>query len=177
MTEVLLVRHAQARVNKGDLAFGNKLSPLTEKGIGQAKELGLEFEEGYGIIPSEYDLPVLASDYTRPQQTAEVAGFRIIHTNSLIDESDVEQEIRAGIDVKAKHVTERWSPDEVRERAVRFIELVRSGDLTYQIYFTHGMFTAAVLLELDQPQGKLAHLFDNKRGFIPLQAAITKVTL
>ena len=83
----------------------------------------------------------------------------------------------SGVDVIAKHRAERWAPEESRERARRFIELVRTGELGYPIYFSHGMFIASVLLELDQPKGILPHTFDENRGFIPQQATIVKAKL
>ncbi len=178
MTEVLLVRHAQSHANKRNFAaFGNVKSPLTERGISQAQGLGYVFRETYGIDPLHYDRPVLASEFTRPQQTAEHAGFTKIDTSSLINESDVDRDVMSGVDVIDRHRKERWAPSESLERAQKFIELVRSGELAYQIYFSHGMFIASVLLELDQPVGSISQPFDEKRGFVPLQATVIKVNL
>lgn len=178
MPEILLVRHAQSHANKRNFAaFGNVDSPLTDRGVEQSIGLWAVFRDEYGIDPLEYDQPVLASEYTRPQQTAEHAGFRYIHVNPLINESDVDRDIMSGVDVIAKHQAERWAPEESRQRARRFIELVRTGELGYQIYFSHGMFIASVLLELDQSERNSPYTFDNKRGFVPLQTAIIQATL
>lgn len=178
MPEVLLVRHAQSYANKRNFAaFGNVDSPLTDKGIEQSIGLWAVFRDEYDIDPLEYDQPVLASEYIRPQQTAERAGFRYIHVNPLINESDVDRDIMSGVDVIAKHQAERWAAKESHQRARRFIELVRTGELVYKIYFSHGMFIASVLLELDQQQESLGHIFDKKRGFVPLQATIIQTRL
>jgi len=178
MTEILLARHAQSWANKRDFtAFGNMESPLTEKGIQQAVALGQLLREEYGIDAEAYDLPVLASEYVRPKQTAEVAGFRNIHIDGLINECEMKEEITSGIEVIKKHLEERWVPEKTRENAKRFIERVAQGDLEYGVYFTHGMFIAAVLLEFDE-QG-LPHTYtpDDQRGYIPLQASVTQLTI
>ncbi len=178
MTEVLLVRHAQSFANVRDFAaFGNIESPLTERGIGQARALNDIFKSEFGIVPEAYDRPVLASSYTRPQQTAQHAGFRTIHINPVINESDVEYEVMNGVDVIQKHASERWAPDSVKQRASSFINQVRDRQLDYEIYFTHGVFIAAVLLECDVRLIETATPFDDERGYIPLQAAITKLEI
>ncbi len=181
MQELLLVRHAQSYANKRDLAFGNVESPLTERGIGEAVKLNKIFREQYGITPELYDRPVLASSYLRPQQTAAFAGFQEIHTNPLINESDHEAEIRSGLDIIARHARERWVPDMLAERARELIEKVRDEELTYQIYFTHGFFIAAVksalAAEPANPTDPPLFEWDEKRGYIPRLATINPVTL
>lgn len=178
MAEIFLVRHAQSYANKRDFtAFGNIESPLTERGIAQAVALKGLFKEVIGVFPEEYEWPVLASTYTRPQETAKHAGFRNIHTDPIINESDVDREIMSGLDVIKKHCREHWAPPEVQKRAQRFIGLVREGELGYEIYFTHGMFIASVLLELDGGAEATTYAFDAKRGYVPLQATITQVEL
>lgn len=177
MTKILLVRHAESQANLRDFtAFGNIASPLTEKGIMQVKDMSAEFRSLYGIDPKNYESSVLSSTYARPFQTAEVAGFRNIERSPAINESDVDEEILQGINVIKKHRMERWVPKEVSDRAIEFIKLVRSGELGYEIYFTHGLFIAAVLLELEK-EGDSTYVFDKERGFIPLQASITPVTI
>lgn len=176
MQQILLGRHGQAYVNKGDIAaFGNIESPLTERGIEQSVQMTRTFRGQYGIDPSLYDRPVLASEYVRPQQTAQHVGFVRIDTHPIINEADVESDVRNGVDVIAKHTTESWVPEEVTLRAQRFLQMVRDGELEYEIFFTHGMFIAAVLLELDPNRAK--YPFDPKRGFIPLQAAVVPISV
>ncbi|MFI5271030.1 MAG: phosphoglycerate mutase family protein [Candidatus Saccharimonadales bacterium] len=178
MSERLLIRHAQSYANKRDFtAFGNEDSPLTDKGIGQAHAINGVLRAEFGIVPEEYERPVLASTYRRPQQTAEVVGFRDIHVSPIINESDVDDESMNGRDVIEKHAQEVWVPDSVRARAGDFVDKVQSGELDYEIYFSHGIFIAAVLLECDVRLIETAVEFDENRGYVPLQAAITKVEL
>lgn len=128
MSEILLVRHAQSYANKRDFAaFGNVESPLTEKGIQQAEALKQTFSDEFGIVPEEYGHPVLASTFTRPQQTAMHAGFRNIDINPLINESDpdLDEVVMNGSDVIKKHANERWVPKGVQERAAIFLDQVR----------------------------------------------------
>jgi broad specificity phosphatase PhoE len=175
MTEIILVRHAKSYANVRDFAFGNETSPLTEEGIVQATALGTAFLDEYGIDPTTYEQPVLASEFIRPQQTARYAGFRHIEVDSLVNESNLESLDMNGAEAVKKHLKEGWVPDETYERARRFIALVRSGDLGYQIYFTHGLFIASVLTGLShEGQRYEASL---KRGLIPSLATITKVML
>lgn len=180
MAEILLVRHAKSYANQRDFAaFGNMDSPLTEKGIEQARALGGLFRDQYGIVPAQYDRPVVASEFVRAQQTAQIAGFKDIHISTLINEADFDRTVLGVPDPVSKHATERWVPDETRQRAVRFIELVRSGQLDYQIFFTHGLFKAAVLTELAHESSangmEFGHSFTEARGFIPFVATITPV--
>ena len=178
MSEILLVRHAQSYANKRDFtSFGNVESPLTERGVGQAQALNEVFRVEFGIVPEEYEHPVLASSYTRPQQTAQHAGFKYIDTNPLINESDVDNDTMTGNDVIKKHCEERWVPVSVKERASSFLDQVIEGGLDYDIYFTHGMFIAAVLLECDVRLIEVGAPFDEKRGYVPLQTAVTKIGL
>jgi len=174
--EILLVRHAQSDANKRNFAaFGNEESPLTEKGrTTQSDELRASLI-ARGIDPAKYRKRIMASTLRRTKETALCVGFseELIDIGPEINESDVEGEIVSGIDVIRKHTTEGWVPEETRLRAERFIELVRDGELDYEIFFTHGLFIASVLTVLDSPE----HRFSDKRGFIPLQASITPVRL
>ncbi len=173
-----MARHAQSLANKRDFtAFGNRESPLTEKGIQQAVALGQLLRNEYGIDPAVYDLPVLTSEYVRPKQTAEVAGFRNIHINGLINECEMKEEITSGIDVINKHTSEGWVPEQTMKNAQQFIEQIREGTLGYEVYFTHGMFIAGVLTELRDQGVAFDYEFDPGRGYIPLQASITALDI
>jgi len=183
MAEILLVRHAKSYANKQDFTvFGNEDSPLEdEKGIPQAIALNGLFKQHHGISPESYSHPVLASKYVRPQQTAQYAGFEYIDASELINESNLERAHLSGKDAIAKHARERWVPDETKERAIRLIECVRSGELAYEIYFTHGLFIAAVMLQLsDEAEIRgydFPHVFGEKRGYIPDLATVTSATI
>lgn len=178
MSELFLIRHAQATVNVDDLAFGNKEAPLTEAGIAQALNTRQHLIDQYGVVPEEYRAPVLASDYQRSYETACRIGFGDIHRNGIIDESDIYNEgALAGVDVIKKHVKEAgWVPEEEMERARLLIEGIRDGTLPYKIIFSHGMVIASVLTLLKQ-EGDSRVVFDRKRGFVPLQASVTVVNL
>jgi hypothetical protein len=178
MSEILFVRHAQALANVRDFtAFGNLESPLTEHGIEQAEGLKETFRSEHGIEPDTYDEPVAVSEFTRPQQTAQYAGFRTTEVLPLINESEVDREIIAGVDVIKRHKEQRWTPDETKARAAKLFDLIQSGELSYGIYFTHGMFIASFLLECDERLIETAYPFTEKRGYVPLQASITKLSI
>jgi hypothetical protein len=101
------------------------------------------------------------------------AGFSHVETDSLVNESNLESLGMNGTEAVKRHLNEGWVPDETLVRAKRFITLVRSGDLGYQIYFTHGLFIASVLTELNTEE----HRYEPsaKRGLIPNLATITGV--
>lgn len=178
MAEILLVRHAQSLANKRDFtAFGNMESPLTDRGVEQAQGLNRVFREEFGIVPEEYDRDVAVSQFTRPQQTAKHAGFVNLVVLPLINESDVDREVASGVDVIKRHKRERWVPDETAERVSTFFDRVKSGEIDHEIFFSHGMFIAGFLLECNVRLVEVAAPFTNKRGYVPLQATITKVVL
>ncbi|MCA9323706.1 histidine phosphatase family protein [Candidatus Saccharibacteria bacterium] len=176
MAEILLVRHCQSDAYKRNFAaFGNEESPLTEKGrTVQADELRAKLIDRV-MDPAVYPRRVMASTLRRTKETATCVGFSedAIDVRPEINESNVEGEILSGINVIQKHTQEGWVPEETKKRAERFIGLIRSGSFDYEIYFTHGLFIASVLTVLDSPD----HYFDEKRGYIPLQASITPVSI
>ena len=176
MAEILLVRHCQSEANKRNFAaFGNEESPLTEKGrTVQADELRAKLIDRV-MDPAVYPRRVMASTLRRTKETATCVGFSedAIDVGPEINESNVEGEVLSGINVIQKHTHEGWVPEETKMRAERFIELIRSRSLDYEIFFTHGLFIASVLTVLDSPD----YQFDVKRGYIPLQASITPITI
>lgn len=131
----------------------------------------------HGIIPVNYVKPVLTSLYERSLQTAQAAGFATIHRTDIIDESEIYSSgPLAGVDVIKKHVNEDgWLPEEEMDRAHCFIEAVRMGRLPYEIVFSHGMIIAAIISELARQGG--VYRFDEKRGYVPLQAGIVRVEI
>ena len=178
MKEIILVRHAQSYANIRDFAaFGNIDSPLTEKGVAQATALNGIFKASFGIAPESNTQSVAVSEYTRAQQTAHYAGFHKTEALSLINESDVDRDILSGTDVIAKHTQDRWVPDETRKRAAELFDRIKDEDLTYDIYFTHGMFIAGFLLECSARLGEVPPPFTDKRGYVPLQASVIKLEI
>jgi broad specificity phosphatase PhoE len=183
MAEIILVRHAKAYANLRDFtAAGNEKSEVEPaKGRGQAIGLGRVFREKYHIDPVSYPHAVAASEYTRTQQTAELAGFRRVHIHPILNESVFDREGLNPEEVKLKHVQERWVPGETAERAERFVELIRKGDLEYQIFFSHGIFIAGVMLHLADEANvtgaPFPHEFTEERGFIPRNAETILATV
>lgn len=178
MPEIILARHAESHANNGDfVAFGNNESPLTDHGIEEALAMRAAFGTRFAINPGEYERAVLASTFTRTQQTAEVVGFRVVDISSSIDEARVDKEVRSGIKPAVKHAKERWVPDTIKGPAASFVDGVQSGELDYEIFFTHGMFTAGVLLECDARGIDHGVPFDIERGYVPLRAALTQLTI
>lgn len=174
---MLLVRHGEAEINKarsGDAAaIGHTLSPLTPKGRSQSVILGRHLGDQYDFTDSDFSAPVAASEYLRPQQTAEHAGFKAVHIQPILNELDVPLELVPGRRAVEKHASERWIPDD-QGRAREFIERVRTDDLDYQVFFTHGLFIAAVRLAVESEVGVEAYPneFDPGRGYIPLQTGV-----
>ena len=179
MPNILLVRHAQALANKGDfVAFDNISSPLTEKGLVQCGDLITRLISEFGVKPDEYDNPVVASEFVRPQQTAREVGFREVHILPLLNEPDFSHGPTTGVQIVRKHRRERWAPDGARRQARELIDLLTDDKLPYYIAFTHGMFIATVLLELEEAGHDMNdYFFDQNRCYVPLQAAITKISM
>jgi broad specificity phosphatase PhoE len=181
MTSILLVRHAKSYANARNPAFGNIDSPLDDKGVEQAKVLGVVFKTMFAIDPPSYSQAVLASEYLRPRQTAEIAGFQHIETNPIINEAVFSPAQLSGRKIVEQHRRERWIPEPLAERAGRFVSLVRKGELEHSIYFTHGLFIAAVVSQLSrefEDSGEVSpYTFDPERGYIPPLATITSVVV
>jgi broad specificity phosphatase PhoE len=178
MAEILLVRHAKSYANTQDTAVGNVEAPLDHKGIKQVIGLRKDLRNRFQIDPESYEELVLSSFFRRALETAELAGFEQIDISELIAEAEVPKDMLGRGMLVAKHAKELWVPDEVKPRSREFIDKVRSGDLPYHIYFTHGMFIASVLMDLlDESQNPetFSHHFSPERGFIPGQATITTV--
>lgn len=179
MTRRLLIRHAESTANIGDVSFGNIEAPLTENAISnQIPNTLRELIEKYGINPLEYPKAVVASEYNRPYQTALNLGFSAIDRSGLLNESDIYNsgELR-GVNVIKKHVQDNgWLPEPELERARQIIENIEDGTLDYDVFFSHGMIIAAIVSVL-KSQGRIQTSFDEKRGFVPLQAQIIPIDI
>lgn len=175
MPEIILARHAQAFANlRNFTAFGNFDSPLTEKGKNeQCPALKLEFEN-LGIVPERYELPVAVSGLTRAQETAQRVGFPLREVVPLINETETGTRELSVIELKRRHLEDGWVPEETHERVVQFIDMVRSGELPYKIFFSHGVLIATVKRELAALNN---FEFHHKYGYIPAQASLTVVTI
>lgn len=177
MPELLLVRHSQAKANRGDFAaFGNKESPLTEKGRIQCVGLRTVLKEEYGIDPEMYTQKVAVSEYVRPQETAREVGFTAMDICPVLNEPDFSRGTMTGLEIVRKHRKERWAPDEARIQARDLLDMITSHRFPYFLAFTHGIFTASVLLELEEAGHDMSsYNFDPKRGYVPLQAGVTRI--
>jgi hypothetical protein len=179
MTEILLIRHAKSFANARDPAFGNEMSPLNEDGEMQAVALNSEFRVSHDIDPELYVATVAVSEYLRTQQTAELARFKNTRILPLINEAIIAPDMLVKGKIVAKHQSERWVPSDLQDRADEFIKQVRSGELPYEIYFTHGFFVAAVKNKIAteyEARGEISpYVFDDARGFIPELATVTRV--
>ncbi len=183
MAEILLVRHAKSLANKRDFTtFGNEDSPLEiEKGIPQARGLAEVFRNAYNIDPPTYDRPVMASEYTRAYQTAREVGFQQVDASGILDESRFSLEELSPEACVRRHASEGWVPLETAERALRFVKLVQTGELSYQVYFSHGMMIAGIMQlladEADIRGEVFPHEFRKGRGYIPDLATIIPVNV
>lgn len=181
--EILLGRHGKSRANAQNLAFGNKNSPLTEKGIAQSWQLEHAFKEKYGISPAEYRKAVAVSEFLRAKSTAHCTGFMLLREEAIINEYELPPGQKTGI--LMRHRREGYVPPELSDRAAQFMEDVRSGNLPYKIFFTHGFFIAAVLDLISkehEARGEVSpHVFNDKAlggmGYIPDLATLTAVDL
>lgn len=178
MAEILLIRHGESYANKREFAaFGNIDSPLTDRGIEQATDLKEKLKVEFGIDPSSNSKKVAVSRFLRAQQTLQYSGFFDFTVLELIDEADVDREIMAGVDVKKKHREEKWVEPSVKRRAEKLVDNIQSGEFDYDIYFTHGMFIASVLLICEEREIDFNHPFDEKTGYIPLQTGIVSLKI
>lgn len=178
MKEILLVRHAEAYANlRNFTAFGNLDSPLTETGQAQTAQLRETFQTEFDIDPESYVGAVATSEFTRAQQTAELTGFKNIDTLALINESDVDREIVQGKHVVRRHQAERWVPNETVVRVKNLFDRIQTGELEYDIYFTHGMFIAGCLLECDARGIQVGRAFHEERGYVPDRASVTRIAM
>ena len=173
MTEFLFIRHGEAFVNVNDLAFGNRESPLTANGVNQV--LALEEE-----LAPYTEQQAAVSTYRRAKETATVAGFSYPAVVPLLDESELDPVIFDWGDINQpmdKHVQERWIPLETLGRASTLVQMIQEGDLDYQVYFTHGLFIAGILMVCEIAGIETNYPFDPVRGYVPLRAQIVRIEI
>jgi|GEM_PF-1727469 len=178
--ELILIRHPEAEVNKeGAIGLANRLSPLTPRGVNEQIPTTRELlRKKYGIDPYSYDEPVMTSTYNRTQQAARELGFRILHHLPSLNEMEMDGTMDGRM-VVAKHAAERWAPDETHERAEKLVRSLIEGTSPYKIGVSHGMFIASVCLHAEASgQFDTSELyFDSRRGYVPLQSAVTAFRL
>mmetsp|Transcript_18152 Transcript_18152/g.26616 ORF Transcript_18152/g.26616 Transcript_18152/m.26616 type:complete len:439 (-) Transcript_18152:199-1515(-) len=86
-----LVRHGETEANREDLVLGQRESPLTDKGINQARALG-RFIFNRDFSPSSF-WRAYSSDYERTQITANT----ILGANDASDRSDTKRETELSV--------------------------------------------------------------------------------
>lgn len=122
----------------------------------------------------------MSSNYKRARDTAQYAGFRYVDTTDLIAEGGIPDGLLRGREVVLKHSRERWVPAELADRRDQFFDKVRSGEFEYDVYMSHGLFIASVILRLEEEWDKPEQFpfsFNQTRGYIPDLASVTTVKL
>ncbi len=139
---VIVIRHelseANNRDNYGTPAFGNPEAPLMPEGRERAAMLGERLVAEFGIVPATE--PVAVSMMRRAQETAMVAGFRMLHLYPELNEEKgglSDSEIRVAL-------AERRPPEETRQAARRLLEHPPMEG----IWVTHALLIATLCQEL-----------------------------
>jgi bisphosphoglycerate-dependent phosphoglycerate mutase len=130
----LLVRHGLSRANdRNSTAFGRPYAQLMSQGIQHAKVAGDTLVAVYGIDPEKDE--AAASEMVRSQQTASVAGFKVVRSYAVLNEVDVPKtpELRAALD-----------RSEVIPEARKAAETLLANPPKEEVWFTHGYLMAAV---------------------------------
>jgi phosphoserine phosphatase len=99
-TTFYIVRHGQTEWNVIDIIQGHKDSPLTEKGINDAKDTAIKFKN------IKFDL-IFSSDLLRAKRTAEIIALEHkleVQTNKLLRERKFGQ-----LEGKSKKEFENWT--------------------------------------------------------------------
>jgi bisphosphoglycerate-dependent phosphoglycerate mutase len=133
----LLIRHAQTeafRLNR--IVYGREGAPIIQEGIEQSKLLAEELKS-LGINVN--DEPVCVSELIRTRQTAEVAGFKNIHINPILNEVNTDNpELTLELVAKSK----------LPEKAIGAAKAIIANPPAEKIWVTHGLVIAALLFEL-----------------------------
>lgn len=138
---ILVVRHGLSEANdRTSAAFGSSDAELLPPGIDQAIEVGKILVAKYKIDPETK--PVAASNMSRSQQTASVAGFRAIQNYDVLNEVDVP---------KTLALREALDRQEIIAEAREAAAAVLASPPEEGIWFTHGYLIAAlcVATEMD----------------------------
>ncbi|HEU4966843.1 MAG TPA: histidine phosphatase family protein [Candidatus Saccharimonadales bacterium] len=135
----LLIRHGKTDANRTTrAAYGTQGAPLNDDGIQQAKALRWELLKHDIILSNE---PAAVSELLRAKQTAEVAGLKNIHTNSLLNEVNTPDQQKTTEDIKKGIL----APE-----AIAAAKKLLANPPKERIWVTHGQLIAAILAELKQ---------------------------
>jgi broad specificity phosphatase PhoE len=139
----LLIRHAKTDANViRSIKLGEEGAPLNELGEGQARSLAVKLKD-LGVNTDVE--PVAASELLRAVQTAELAGFKKVESNSLLNEITIDDPESTRVLISQAKV-----PTQAKEAAQRIIR----NPPKQKIWVTHGLVITALLVELglDDPQ-------------------------
>ena len=129
----LVIRHGQTDANRlNRAAFGAKGAPLNDLGINQAKLLHDKLIS-FGINPATQAIAV--SELARTHQTAEVAGFKHIFVNNILNEINTSNP-ELTLQMVARH--------EVPKQAIKAAKAIIKNPPKEQIWITHGLVVIAL---------------------------------
>ncbi len=143
----LLIRHAKTDANRLTRAvFGKQGAPINKRGVEQVKSLEKKLKK-LGINTASE--PIAISELLRAKQTAELAGFKNLVKNSLLNEVNTLDPTKT-----LELVAQAKLPDEARQAA----KAILANPPKEQVWITHGLVIAAMLVELG---------LSNPKKFIP----------
>ena len=147
---VIVARHGLSEANdQASLAFGSPNAHLMEHGRVRARELGQVLRHVYQVNVDEE--VVATSRLLRTQETAEVAGFRRIVVNSLLDEATTGLSFEEIIEARRTRIAPHT--------AITVAEAILENPPEQGVWITHGL----VIVGLCEVLG-IAHQFEK---FIP----------
>ncbi len=133
----LLIRHAKTEANRLTRAlFGKEGAPINDEGIEQVNALHKELLDLGVDLDTE---PVVVSELLRTKQTAELAGFKNVTVNPLLNEVNT---------VDPKHTLALVSQGKLPEEAKVAAKAILANLPKQRVWITHGLVIAGILYEL-----------------------------
>lgn len=130
----LVIRHAKTDANRLTRAvFGKSGAPINDEGKQQAEKL---HDELIKLNIDPVTEPVVVSELMRTQQTAELAGFKKIEVNPLLNEVNT---------MDPKHTLELVAQGKLPEEAIVAAKAILANPPKQRIWVTHGLVMAGIL--------------------------------
>lgn len=130
----LIIRHAKTDANRLTRAvFGKSGAPINDEGRQQAEKLHNELIIRNINLATEL---VVVSELLRTQQTAELAGFKNITVNPLLNEVNT---------ADPKHTLELVAQGKLPEEAIVAATALLANPPKQKIWVTHGLVIAGLL--------------------------------
>ncbi len=130
----LIIRHAKTDANRLTRAvFGKSGAPINDEGKQQAAGLRHELTRLNIDIETE---PVAVSELLRTKQTAELAGFKNITVNPLLNEVNT---------ADPKHTLELVAQGKLPEETIVAAKAILANPPKQKIWVTHGLVMAGIL--------------------------------